>query len=146
MARIYTAKPARGAHEGRFRGLSERAERAARSALHFALPYSADKPITRDGVTLVIASRRLVAGGLLLEVVLDAFDSFGFPLPFSVKCNRTFGFVNPPYKVHDGTWRQEAEAGRVVDVMNMKEDVEEAFQQMLFEAVLTHARSQGWAG
>ena len=145
MPKIYASKPADGPLAKQLKNLSQEERRVRRSVHHFKLPQITGNSLTRDGITLVIERRALLENGVL-RVVLDAFDEFGVRLPFDPLIERTFDFWNVPLCVHDGTWRQEVSLGRTIDVMNMKEDVAEAFQLMLFAAVLKHARAQGWVG
>ncbi len=79
-------------------------------------------------------------------MVLDAFDGNGARLPGGDD-DRTYCFVNPPFQVPDGTYRQvPGPDGELRLVLNHTEDVPAAFRRMLIDDVLFRARRAGWRG
>ena len=55
-----------------------------------------------------------------------------------------YEFVNPPFKVPNGTFRQEVQLdGSMADVANFEEKPLQAIQSFLLDAVLIYARSKG---
>lgn len=148
--RIYAPKPQQGAIE---RSLSvlpvgERQNQRARS-MHAALGRAWPQSYQLDGYEVSIATRPTLytvpSGTVVLRVArVTARVVGGAELPVDAG---GYEFVNPPVKVHDGTWRQEADpiSGQMMDVPNHAGRPVEAFQRIVLDAVLGYARAHGAA-
>jgi hypothetical protein len=137
MARVYAPAPAPGPIETSLAGKTS-TQRATMKATAIRSAKGAGYSYTLDGITITLTGAPvLVANGTGVSLTLSATSPTG-PLPL----DNPYIFINPPVKVPNGTWR----VVNGVDRENYKEDIVEALQRMVLDAVLLFARQRGWQG
>ncbi|HEV2084851.1 MAG TPA: hypothetical protein VGR09_07200 [Gemmatimonadales bacterium] len=140
MARVYAPEPLPGLIELGLVGKTPLERMVARAAEHNKLQPGA--AFTLDGIQVQLLSPiALIANGTGIQMALRArVVATGEFLPMDPD---GYGWINPPVKVPNGTWRVEPD---LTERENFEENPLEAFKRIVLNSVLFYARHHGWAG